>query len=87
MKMLRREPHKITRKAKEYLLTIIIFILILFFSAIPDYIYYHTDLWMPGKQLGSFCTFIREKGFSYTEALRTLNNNFGILVTAISVII
>ena len=87
MKILRRAFRKIPRKAKEYLLTVIIFLFILCVSAIPDYIYYHTDLWMSGTLFGKFCVYFRERGFSYTGALKTLNSNFGILVTAISVII
>lgn len=83
MKMPRKMPHRV----KEYLLTIIIFLVILFISVIPDYIYYNTDLWMSGKPFAPFCNFFWKMGISYTKALSALNSNFGILVTAISVII
>lgn len=80
---------KILHRVKEYLWTFAIFLFILLLIAIPDLIYYYCPAWWrPGvKPLGTFCAFARQKGFSYTGVLRSLKNNFGILVTAISVII
>lgn len=81
--------HKIPHRVKEYVWTAMVFLLILLLMAIPDLIYYYCPKWWrPGVwPVGTFCTFVRQKGFSYTGALRSLKNNFGILVTAISVII
>lgn len=85
LERMRKAPHR----AKEYLCTIAIFLFILLLIAIPDLIYYYCPAWWipDDKPLGMLCSFARQKGFSYTGALRTLKNNFGILVTATSVII
>lgn len=72
---------------REYFLTAVFFIVALAVCAIPDCIYHYTDLWMMGKPLGRLCSFMRKLGFSYTEALKTLKGNFGIYVTAVSVVI
>lgn len=74
---------------KEYLWTLVMFLLILLIIAIPDLIYYYRPAWWGSgvKPLGILCDFVRRKGFSYTGALETLKSNFGILVTAISVFI
>lgn len=89
MKRLRRKLREVWDRVKEYVWTVAIFLLILLITAIPDLIYYYrTAWWQPGaKPLGTLCTLASQKGFSYTGALRTLKSNFGILVTAISVII
>lgn len=80
---------KLSRRSKEYLLTAGVFLCILLLTAIPDLIYYYCSQWWRSGVglLGGICNFARGMGFSYTGALRTLKDNFGILVTAISVII
>lgn len=70
-------------KKRGYLWTVMALAGIIVISFLPDWIYYHTDFWMKSKLIIG----IRRLGFSYTAALQTLKNNFGILVTAISVII
>lgn len=89
MKNLGERRLKIPQRVKEYLWTISMVFLIIFVIAIPDLIYYYCPVWWAtdDNPLGVFCSFARRKGFSYTGTLRTLKNNFGILVTAISVII
>lgn len=70
-------------KKKGYIWTVIALVGIVITSFLPDIIYYKTDFWMNCKLIIA----IRKLGFSYTAALHTLKNNFGVLVTAISVII
>lgn len=55
---------------------------------IPDYLYYNTDYWKSETNLfGKICNCAKLTGFSYTGSLQLLKSSFGILVTAISIII
>lgn len=81
---MRKKEHK-----EKYLWTFIVFLFILTVMLIPDLIYYYgRTCWSADTNLlGLLCTFARKKGFSYTGSLKTLKNNFSILITAMSVII
>ena len=89
MKKLPGKRRKTPNKLIEYLWTIVIFSIILWVIAIPDRIYYyHPAWWSSGSNpIGAICSFARQRGWSYTGVLRSLKNNFEILVTAMSVII
>lgn len=87
---LRTKVHDVCKKildVKEYLWVCGIFFT--FIAVILDLIYYKfPSYWMStGNCLGKLCAFARKTGFSYTGYLRSLKNNFSMLVTAMSVII
>lgn len=82
-----RNSYKKAGKAKEYFITIAVICLGIFFFSLPDLVYYYTDLWMPGKVFGTICSWLRKLGVSYTGLLKALENNLGIFVTAISVVL
>lgn len=82
-----KKMYKKLSGAKEYFKTVVFIFLAVCFFSVPDYVYYNTDLWMPGKMFGGFCSMLRRLGVSYTGLLEALEDNLGIFVTAISVVI
>lgn len=87
------EPLKRFRKkeinVKKYLWIYGPFVFVFVVLVIFDLIYYKfPSCWRgTGHCFGKLCTFVRNMGFSYTHYLGVLRSNFGILVSAMSVII
>lgn len=70
-------------------LTLFIPALIVIIAAISDFFYYYyPNVWMSDQNLlGRICICLWQNGITYNGVLGTLKNNFGVLVTSISVII
>lgn len=89
MMKLKEKLRKIWNQGKEYFWTCVLLFFLLWIIFLPDWIYYHRPMWLApnAMPLGGLCTFAKKLGFSYSGALETLKENFGILVTAIGIII
>lgn len=75
-------------KKRNYLSAIILLFIILLPGFCLDTIYHYSELWkLSSTVLGQFCIMINQMGFSYSSAFGMLRSNFGILITAISVIV
>lgn len=75
-------------KKRSYLYVCLPFLLILLLGICLDVFYHYSEIWkLQTTIIGKFCSKVKWLGFSYTGAFQILKNNFGILITAISVII
>ncbi len=74
------------RKIKECLLISFVFLFIITAIAL-DLIYYYLPNWWRSGIFSTVFGAARKYGFSYTGSLAALRSNFGILVTALSIII
>lgn len=77
------------RKIKEYVWTFTVLVLLVLIAAMPDIIYYNCpNIWMSNQKfMGRVCVWLWRKGINYKGLLEILKNNFGILVTSISIIL
>lgn len=83
LKRFRKKAINVIKRLWIYVIFIFVFVILVELDRI-----YYSSCWRdPGNCFGEFCAYVHKKGFSYTHYLEVLRSNFGILVTAMSVII